>query len=519
MYPFSLLHIIQAAHTGLQQEYFNDFDTYNHPEFSYTSTAHAKTPNAGVLNYFNDTSSGRANCTDAATVFGSTPPDAAQINLWSCTLYLNLTRDLREGHLPNKSRAIVLENHTDASIATSTSVTSFISTCLVAWCDNSEACGKTACMPSETVINGTLLSAASVDTCLDSICGVKRVSSPDFAGIGVITSIFIQLTITSLIPIALLFCHIALSKFYKKQDILSEKTSSNLSTKIRSLRSLQDSLLISLDEFQRAQCCFAIAIAIASLITLYNGHGKVTRIDRNAITLASFAGTLPTIVVFGTLLLYKSHDMAYTTLLTSFTWILSLITGYLPLTRNIGEMPYTYIGAQPAACGGQPPIHVCKEWGVESSVEQFNWVASILSAITMASLALRYCLPLIFKFYLDHVPDWWRERVARFPKPLHFSIGHYVPEKLRPVSVRKALRAFVYLAVITSMVNCGVYVFMILAYIEKRSMHTEWSFGQVVAVEVWLPTILSFVNDCVYGLLRGGAMGFPRLWRVVRVKE
>ncbi|KAH7082795.1 hypothetical protein BKA63DRAFT_404177, partial [Paraphoma chrysanthemicola] len=335
MYPFSLLLIVQAANRGTRQEFFDRFDLSNYPEFFYTPTARAEQPNSGLLNYF-DTAEGvrTANCTNSAVVLGPTPPDAAQFNLWSCALFPNLTRDFRESRLFNDSRATLLVDDVDTNISTSSQVTTFISTCLAAWCDNSEGCGKSICKPAQTTLhNRTILSAAGMDTCLDDICGVSRFSSPDIAGVGVVTSIFIQMSIACATALALLACRVALARLSADRRVLGEKELSEhreIRLKSHAIRTLQESLLITLDEFQRAQCCFAIAIDIASLITLYNGSGTVTRIDRTAITMATFAGTLPTIVVFATLLLHKTHDLSYTICLTSFTWILSLITGYLP---------------------------------------------------------------------------------------------------------------------------------------------------------------------------------------------
>jgi hypothetical protein len=520
MYPFSLLHIIQAANLGTQQDYFTNFDLSSYPEFFYTRTAHAEIPNSGVLNYFNNTDGGRANCTNAAVVVGPTPQDAAQMNLWSCALFPNLTRDFRDSILSNDSRAILLENEVDTNRSTSSHVTTFIATCLAAWCDNSEVCGKSVCRADQTTLyNNTLLSALGIDTCLDSICGVKRFSSPDIAGVGVITSIFIQITIACAAPLALLACRIVLIGLSSHRGTLIEKDLTEhqqLRIKTHSIQTLQESLIITLDEFQRAQCCFAIAIDIASLITMYTGSRTVTRIDRTAITLASFAGTLPTVVVFATLLLHKVQDLTYTIWLTSFTWILSLITGYLPLTRDLREMKYNYIAAQPAACGYQLPAHVCKEWGVESTVEKFSWVASMLSAVTMAFLAMKYVLPYTPAMIPNSLRTWLS---ANFPKPVHIRFGSWMPGKLRPWEMREALRAFMYLALFISMVNCLVYVVMILAYIDRGSMHREWSFGQVVAVSVWLPSILSFVNDCVYGLIQGRSNSLPRTLRLVRTVE
>jgi hypothetical protein len=125
-------------------------------------------------------------------MFRSTPSDAAQVNLWSCALYPNLTRDFWDEKLSPSGRSIAEENVTDRNISTSNEVTTFLSTCLTARCENAESCGRIVCRSSKVTLgSNTILSVAGVDTCLDSICGVKSVSSPDIAGIGVIVSIFI----------------------------------------------------------------------------------------------------------------------------------------------------------------------------------------------------------------------------------------------------------------------------------------------------------------------------------------
>jgi len=517
MHPFSFLHLIRAANTGTRQNFFLNFDIENYADYTYTATAHAQKPNTGVFNVLNHTGYGQTNCTNSAVVFGSIPPDAAQVNLWSCAFYVNLTRDFRDETLRPEDTNVVVENAVDTNISTSNQVTTFLSTCLVAWCDNSEQCGKSACRSLQLDVNqSTILSAAGIDTCLNSICGVKSISSPDIAGIGVIVSIFIQLSITLAAPVILLLCQIARKWITQKCNDVEN----GLATRVPlipliSIRTLEESVLATLDDFQRAQCCFAIAIDIASLITLFNGPEKPTRIDRNAISLASFAGTLPPIVILATLLIYKERGLSYTVYLTTATWILSLVTGYLPLTRSIGEMPYTYIANQPAACGYQPPEHVCKEWGVESSIEQFSWIASILSVVAMSFLAARWILPAIYSIYVRSPLRTFI--TTHMPKPVQHHYGHWVPSPLSPRFVKQGLRSFIYLALFISVVNCGVYIMMILTYMGRGSMHTEWGFGQVVAVAVWLPTILGGLGDAMYGTLRGRSNMLPGTLRVIRV--
>lgn len=264
MYPFSFLHIIQAANTGTRQDYFTNFNIEDYGDFTYTATAHAQKPNTGIFNYFDHAKYGQSNCTDGAVVFGSTPPDAAQVNLWSCALFSNLTRDFRDERLLPEENTLVRENETDTSISTSNLVSTFLSTCLGAWCDNSELCGKTVCHPSHITLKDTRLSAAGVDNCLNSICGVKSVSSPDIAGIGVIISIFIQLSITFAAPLVLVLCQMVRKRITRKCSDVEEGLAAKPQIPLVPL-ALQEGVLAILEEFQRAQCCFAIAIDIASL--------------------------------------------------------------------------------------------------------------------------------------------------------------------------------------------------------------------------------------------------------------
>jgi hypothetical protein len=541
MYPFSLLPIIHAANAGNQQDFYREFDISYHPQYSYTPTAWATRPNGGISNAFayvpgggslsggtthNIDKLGKMDCTNAAIVFGDVLGNdgaGAQMNLWSCALYLNLTHDFRSSKLAPTSREWVLGNKSDTSIGTSTQVAEFLSTCLAAWCDNEEGCGKTKCRVGQMTIAGSgnssegdfggkRLNAAELDTCLDSICGIQFNSSPDIAGIGVMTSIFIQLVLTLTLPFFLSLCHLRIHQLTERNERRKPHTeNAHVSVtdktvvlrKIAAWERLRQSVLSTLDDFQRAQCCFAIAIDIASLITLYSGRERVTRIDRNAITLATFAGTLPTLVVFCALLLSKERGLAYIIYLTCFTWLLSLITGYLPLTsltRDIGEAAHSYISAQPSECGGMSPMHVCKEWGIESSVSELSWIVSISSGLTLIFVFLHYLFPLAQTLYNSHLPKGWRDNVLkRLPKPVGRNWDHYVPRRLRPWDIRQGLRALVYIAMIQGIVNCGLYVCMILKYIGNGEMNNEWGFGQVVAVAVWMPTIMTATRSCVWG--------------------
>lgn len=47
----------------------------------------------------------------------------------------------------------------------------------------------------------------------------------------------------------------------------------------------------------------------------------------------------------------------------------------------------------------------------------------------------------------------------------------------------------------------------------------EWSFGQIVAICIWLPTLFSLFNDCKYGPLQGRTNQLPPGLHIVRTNS
>lgn len=62
------------------------------------------------------------------------------LNFWSCAFFPNLTRDFGESNLSTEDKTFLLDHKLDVNVSTSAHVTSFLSTCLAAWCDNAESC-------------------------------------------------------------------------------------------------------------------------------------------------------------------------------------------------------------------------------------------------------------------------------------------------------------------------------------------------------------------------------------------
>ena len=155
--------------------------------------------------------------------------------------------------------------------------------------------------------------------------------------------------------------------------------------KIPQIQKVMETMLITLDDFQRAQCCFAIAINIASIIILATRTVELTRRDRFAMLAASTAGITLTIMVLTGLMVLKERHSALTFWLTCITWTFSLSVVFHPETlrgiqsdESLGGNMKVY----PEACGRISPAALCGP--------RHNVVAS-----TYLMLASVSCIPLL----------------------------------------------------------------------------------------------------------------------------
>jgi hypothetical protein len=120
------------------------------------------------------------------------------------------------------------------------------------------------------------------------------VSSSDIAGIGTLISIMIQLAIPFLGLLAWTVSGIAF-RLINARDCKSTSTFPHRRAKAKAAtESFRDTITTTFNEFQRAQCCFAIAIDVATLIALYVSKNNTTLIDANATEIAAVSGMLPT---------------------------------------------------------------------------------------------------------------------------------------------------------------------------------------------------------------------------------
>jgi hypothetical protein len=503
MYPPEYASLIDQANAGEPQSFF--------PAQSFLTDV----LDTGMLNYF-DSPTGRTNCTVGESIFSGqkqpgrfmwpspyspdeedrkAPKYNAQWNLWACAFFPNITNEFRTSTLSPDNQTFLLESNVDTTAPTSTAVTSFLSTCLSSWCQESEDCATTSCSLDQLKIGDSMLSAASIDTCLDQLCYVRpRVSSnPDVAGIGVIASYFIQFTFVTTGLLCLLICVSALRWLPRSTSLQSNSDRKRASQPPRIIQLVKETILVALDDFQRAQCSFAIAINTASLITLQLSASTLSFVDRRAIVAASASGTLPTTLVLAALMAANKRHSTLTFCITFVTWIISLSVGLHPQIFRYKDTSSDYLTKYPAACGSSPPVNVCR---TEPQVFQ--------GAPTLFPIAICTMVALIgWKLHSANILPRLLPKAVKTRLAMVFGGGKFM---LVPVVGITGVAYTYFIAFVTQIMR-------------EWDWTPEWSFGQIVAVSGWLPTLLMLLNNCIYGPGRGQTNQLPETLEVRRVEK
>ena len=326
-----------------------------------------------------------------------------------------------------------------------------------------------------------MLSAASIDTCLDDLCRpAPRISSnPDIAGIGVISSYYIQFGFVMAGLLSLILCSLVRHRHRIRLQTDSQSiTKSDKDAPAQSplaIEIIQETIITSFDDFQRAQCSFALAINTASLITLSLSAKTLSFVDRRAIVAASASGTLPTSLVLAALMASNKRDSTFTFCITFAAWAVSLSVGLHPQIFRYRNTTSDYLTKYPGVCGKSPPVNVC---AVERDVLRNAPTLFPIVIVTMVALT------------------WWKVRDAR----AFARVWDVWP--WRNGCGQTCATAFQGRFLLLSIVGItGVAYFYFLAYvtqiINERDWVVDWSFGQIVAVSGWLPMVLMLLNSCI----------------------
>ena len=448
-----------------------------------------------------------SSCVDPVTIFG---PTGAQFGLFDCVLYTNITNAFRAGSLSGANKTYLTTKHVDTSLAHAADVTSTISTCLSEYCESLDDCknrNTNVCSAPELSINGSMLDADKVGLCVQSICtshpGLQ--ANTDIAGIGILAAYIFQIGIALLSALVLL----GLVCFKKDDDghisngmnsdynALASVTAENPDTsinprhaqkpreKVSRTKRLYGALLVALVDFLKAQCFLAMAISIAALILL-NSKGSLSMLDQMALVTASGVGVLPTTFNLYILATFNpTRKSWFLYVLSLCTWILGFSVALSPQMAALNRrnkltdltVSPSFDRKFPNACGNISPVNICPAYHQPNLKPEYTFCYAL-------------CLPIMLGLTVWQLSS--DSRISAFLNTLPIRRPRDFPWFWSTILHLGAMGFFA----------APIYLFFksISDLFTNNAVNTVWSFGQIIAVTVWIPTLTGLVNSYIDGV-------------------
>ena len=306
----------------------------------------------------------------------------------------------------------------------------------------------------ETTLSG-------ITACLERICS-PRTLDPDIAGVGVYSALMIQVGI-ALSAFLVLF-------LLEKMVCIREDIRSRHKT----------ATITALIGFHKNQCYFAGAVQIA-IIAAFN---KADSLDRTSFSLLSMNGLVPIICTLVCISRYGRQSW-YMISLSLVMFLLSTTTLSMAYSREVGAVWDFYAMQEPNwfyetdACGNMDNDLTPALCGFSTyehnfiKISQFDTVC--VWAIWLNCLAWgAYCIA-------KKVYEAKSTNVKRKQFHNHFNLSN-----------RFASWATGILLLATWTLCCGSQFYTFALYLGHSLIPTGWSFGQVIAVTIWLPSIVEF---------------------------
>lgn len=448
-------------------------------------------------------------------------------SLWQCALYPNITNHVRSGTISKANSSYLAKYDLDTSLAKAANVTSMISTCLAGYCDSLGDCKQKypdSCSATALSINGSMLNGGAMDSCILSICASHPapVANTDFAGIGILTSYLLQVGIALLSALALSVLTLFIKRSQRQTGAMGQNSTheTTASWTGRDDRyntlvvnrddsrtwALYDSILAALVDFLKAQCFVAIASSIAALIVLKCGD-TLSMLDKTALMTAGNAGIVPVTFTLYIIAAFNSTRKSWYLYALSFcTWILaigaalSLQISYNQVEREwAGDTDFLWGDSYsefPNACAQFAPWGICPNSHIP--------VLAPRSVYYYAS-----CLPIIFGLTIWQLSTI--TRVSTFLTSLRVSSSYRYPWMPQAIIHSSA----------TGLFAVPLYFFFkdILSLFATESVGKTWSFGQIIAITAWIPTVTGLVNNYADGVDAAHTKQLPLTYRTMTVSN
>ncbi|KAN0103334.1 hypothetical protein V8E51_011647 [Hyaloscypha variabilis] len=440
-------------------------------------------------------------CGNITDLFSSWP------NFYTCSWYPALSEALNVN--PNVSTGVSLGSlgiysHQEEL---SSNISSSIATCLADYCQSSSQCqvldSSKACSSTNLIsVNGSskTLNQSSAASCLRyGVCGTTDEVNPDIGGLGI-------------------------AQYRTQQGPAGQAATEALSQAEEKLKGHLEALTSGLVEFQKSQCFFAATLQVAALIVLTPYLQQVQAANSFAPIMLSLAH-IEILAHRNSKCTMSNGASSYLLLLSSICFILGTAVYWNADPDLTGGSLNVYNEyANPAiaimSCGNLAPFAPCFVGLAVWIMTFLIWIYRVLYA-TATTVAFS---PL-FKQAWDGLKKLshslkliWRTTIAKIPNSKHLRKLSEIWKKNKVVQESRKwftkLAAFIklkekrfwnYLQLVLGTAALLIQLTSIIEVLVFSSnlINTQMTFGQIVAVGIWIPVMLEYAYLEINGAEEG----------------
>ncbi|OCK87740.1 uncharacterized protein K441DRAFT_592582 [Cenococcum geophilum 1.58] len=388
-------------------------------------------------------------------------------NIPSIASYAN--RDVLSPNITKSIQKFIFPHTTEDSLQ---NVTSAVTDCLSSTCRRSRDstfCYTNYCSPVKLLRNNTSPNLEAIHTCLNTLCDKTVKALPwadtDVIGIGVFSSYVMQCIFIVILWLG--FLGFAIYQHKRSEPERPSEPGKHYKSWINLL-----------SEFHKSQCFFSATLMIASL---NYGIYKVDTLVTFLLTPLATNSVLPVVFAY-LLLLYYRKSSTGVTLLTISVYALSTLVywslywHFIPLGDSVDAFNlyrnFRFRLSALPACGGYSGLSVCPNEYARKGL--FNARDASRRIKFLTPLIWTYSTLILFALLAYQLYRWRSKRGPNMDSP----VWH---------------RAFWFTTIIF-LAAIGMQLDVLSISIKLNMINPGgWTFGQIVAVTVWIPPLLDYV--------------------------
>ncbi|KAM0805755.1 hypothetical protein BDR22DRAFT_303494 [Usnea florida] len=467
-----------------------------------------------------------AACLDNTQLFGDLK------TLHNCVVFPNISVHLANNTLSPDARHLAenlnIEPSGNGSLLPS-NISNAIQRCLIDSCNNTSGCKFPRNFPPSTAnLTGT---AFINDDYFNPCSQITAHVDADVAGVGVFISYVMQMGLALLAFIATIpwlsiirgtrnCLDRCLRALFPRSKTGKEMQKSQASA-VQSQKDYLEALKSALVDFQKAQCFFMLATNIASLIggidsstiqELYNTYVFIKVI--------AIGGYLP--ITFTLLNLHMIKQLSWyiitlsvVTIAVATSTVVSKNTQFMPSSADLEPIVSSTSSGGPSSCHSQNLVLWC--YSPRNAGDYFGFNAT--SSGTGGNNILVFCFVTLLIITVDHFcrSDDKNQRKLNLwiLRKLHISTTKPIfPHARTVLRIGTPTFHFVFFWVY-------IYCFYIFGsdlewFNEAKIYEPGWTFGQVVAILVWAPTLCDYLWNQIRGYPKGSEHKTPKMYEVVK---